>query len=208
MLEGAAEATLSGLRLRATPVDLDYAPRDGKPASAPIDVGREFELKDLTGPVRFDLDGALPRGWWLKSVTIDGVNAADEPVTFGASSQSRSGVEVVLSNDGAEISGQVAGATAQGGASIIVFGIAPERWFERSRHLKTARTDRNGRFTIGGLPPGEYWVAAVDGGFAPQDAAEWLRPNVLSALTTSARRVTVREGSRVSVELRRSQVSR
>ena len=129
-------------------------------------------------------------------------------MTFGASSQSRAGCEVVLSNGAAEVSGQVTGAATQGGASIVVFRIAPERWFERSRHLKTARTDRNGRFTIAGLPPGEYWVAAVDGGFAPQDAAEWLRPNVLSALTASARRVTVREGGRVSVELRRSQVSR
>ena len=50
VLEGAAEATVSGLTLRATPVDLDYAPRDGKPASAPIAVGREFELEGLTGP--------------------------------------------------------------------------------------------------------------------------------------------------------------
>jgi len=201
VLEGAA--SVSGVTLRATPVDLDYAPRDGKPASTAIGVGRDFELKGLTGSLRFDLDGHLPDGWWLKSVSIDGVNAADEPVTFGTSSQSRRGVEVVLSNDAAEISGQVTGATQGSGASIVVFPTAPERWYERSRYIKVTRADRNGRFTIGGLPPGEYWVAAPDAGFVSPDSGTSLRPDVLTALTASARRVTLREAGRVSVEVRK-----
>ncbi|HEX5109134.1 MAG TPA: carboxypeptidase regulatory-like domain-containing protein [Vicinamibacterales bacterium] len=208
VLEGATEAAMPGLTLRATPVDLDYAPREGKPASVPVRIGRDFELQGLTGPLRFDLEGRLPDGWWLKSITIDGINAADEPMTFGTSSQSRREVGVVLSNDAAEVSGQVTGAATQGsgGSSIVVFPVTSDRWVEGSRYMKVGRAGRNGRFTISGLPPGEYWVAAVDAGLAPEDAGEWLGPGVLSALTTGARRVTLREGSRVSVEVRRSQM--
>jgi hypothetical protein len=159
VLEGAAEATVSGLRCVPTPVDLDYAPRDGKPASTSIAVGRDFELTGLTGPLRFDLDGRLPDGWWLKSVTIDGVNAADEPVTFRRVQPIASRVEVVLSNDAAEVSGQVAGAATPGqrrvdrrisdraGAMVRAFALREggARRSERAFH------DRS-------LPPGEYWL--------------------------------------------------
>jgi hypothetical protein len=51
---------------------------------------------------------------------------------------------------------------------------------------------------VEGLPPGEYWVAAVD----RLEPDSWLTPDNLDALVPSAARVTVHEGQVVSTDLR------
>jgi hypothetical protein len=66
--------------------------------------------------------------------------------------------------------------------------------------VKQRRSDANGSFTIDGLPPGEYWVAAVD----RLEQGNWLTSENLDALVPVAARVTVREGQVLSTDLRLS----
>jgi hypothetical protein len=58
-----------------------------------------------------------------------------------------------------------------------------------------------GGVTVPSLPPGDYFVAAVDGLGADMDG-EWQNPDVLAALSTRAQRVTVGERQRATAELR------
>jgi hypothetical protein len=71
-------------------------------------------------------------------------------------------------------------------------------WFTGSRHLKRASSSSDGSFEVSGLPPGEYFVAAVDS-LAPGD---WQASNTLESLVQGATRVTVRENQVQDVTLR------
>jgi hypothetical protein len=71
-----------------------------------------------------------------------------------------------------------------------------------SRYLMLARANEDGAFSIVGVPPGEYWVAAVDE--IPGNAAfgEWQTPDVLSSLLPGARRLRVADTQPATTELR------
>jgi hypothetical protein len=147
-----------------------------------------FEINNLFGPTRFGL--AAPDGWYLKSVTIDGVNAADEPFTFDSITSNRSNVEVVVSNGAASVSGRVVNDRKEvlSDYSVIVFPTDSHRWYDRSRYMKLARSSQDGGFTVAGLPPGDYLVAAVDSIAGDVGFGDWQNPDVLVRLTPSARR--------------------
>ena len=78
-----------------------------------------------------------------------------------------------------------------------MFPVDRDRWYPGSRYVKSALAAEQGRFTIASLPPGDYWVAAVE---ALPDGA--LRdPGVLDALTATGRRVTLAAGERLAIDL-------
>jgi hypothetical protein len=52
------------------------------------------------------------------------------------------------------------------------------------------------------LPPGDYFVAAVDRRRASEDNGEWMNPELLDSLTPGASRITLAEGQKISVSPR------
>ena len=121
--------TLHSATLRAVPADPDYA--RSPPffdIDSPVSEEGAFAIAKLTGPMRFVLDA--PEGWFLKSVMIDGVNAADDPVTFSTATGSRSAVEVVVSSRGAEVSGRVSSSSRRDlSGLVVVFPTDDARWY-------------------------------------------------------------------------------
>jgi protocatechuate 3,4-dioxygenase beta subunit len=158
-----------------------------------------FEMTGLTGAVRFALHGAPP-GWHLESLAIDGVNAVEDPVTFGATLQTRD-VEAVLSKAGGEISGRVSGTrVSRAGAMVLVFPVDRSRWYDRSPFLRLATSDSEGRFSAAGLPAEEYLVVALPAGSVDL-MNEWGNPAVFSALAPSGRRVVLEKDGLAAVEV-------
>ena len=181
--------------------DPDYGPHDGLPRPWTVRLNDDwtFEITGLTGPVRFAAAAATPAGWWLESVYVDGVNAADQPVTFGAPDRSRSQVEIVFSSPAAEIAGRVLDERDEPirRYEVVVFPVDRARWDAGSRYIRTARPAAEARFSVPSLPPGDYWIAAVESlsDIAVRD------PEVLSRLIGAARRVTLSDGQRLTTEL-------
>jgi protocatechuate 3,4-dioxygenase beta subunit len=188
-------AANAAFTLNAVTADTDLGP--AMPAGIRPDGFGTFEVSGLVGPMRF-LPANVPTGWWLKSVMIDGVNAADMPVTFGSQQESKRNVEIVFSSVPTGISGRVRerGQDALTGAAVIAFSVDPSHWYAGSRHLKRS-TSIDGRFNVPSLPPGDYYVVAADS----IDAAQWQEPDVLQRLMPLATFVTVREGPPVSMDL-------
>jgi protocatechuate 3,4-dioxygenase beta subunit len=196
---GPPDAAVSNVRIDVLPADPDYftnavprpwvfvAKRDGT-----------FELGGLFGALRF-VTASTPAGWWLESVTIGGVNAADEPVTLAGPGDSRSGVEVVLSSDAAEVSGRVVDDRNEpiGTFAAVAFPVDRQRWYAGSRYVKSARPDGESRFRLLSLPPGDYWVAAI----AALPDAVLQDVDLLTRLSTVARRVTLSAGQRLVTDL-------
>ena len=189
------------LGLSVSPADPAYTPARSVYEGGFIDTDRRFEFTGLIGPGRFALEGA-PSGWWLESVTIDGIDVTDMPVTFGA--QDHRDVVAVIATNGGRVDGRVTG--PQGPSflrqSVAVFSIDESRWFYRSRHLRLARVAPDGRFSVSGLPPGEYWIAARETAFEEGAYTSWQHTDFLTGLIPGAQRIRLVDGDRTLVDLR------
>ncbi len=162
-----------------------------------------FRFRGLTSPTRFGLARA-PQGWWLKSVRIGAVNAAEEPAEFGLPEDSRDDVEIVLSATGATMTGRAGNGAATPAEPYTVIALAADRdaWFPGSSRVKTTTSTSDGSFVLPGVPPGDYLVAAIELSGIEPNAAGALEPAALAALASSAQRVTAGERETVRLDLR------
>ena len=132
------------------------------------------------------------------------LDITDTPFDFGVAAQTITGAEVVISNDAATISGHVTDAASVpvGNYSVVVFSTDRRTWSTGSRVLKLARPAEDGSFEVASLPPGEYWVAAIDPVEGNEVSGDWLTPESLEKLSFRARRVTLTERERHMTVLR------
>jgi hypothetical protein len=190
--------------IRSMPADFDRAPVMGQvPSRLSFNLDGTFRVSGLFGPTRFFVGGSGVE-WYLKSLVIDGVDVTDSPVDFGVTTQTVQGVEAVVSDAGGTIAGHVTDARSIPVAnySVIVFSTDRTKWFANSRFLKFGRPSQDGGFEVIGLPPGEYWVAAVDTIEGSQNFGEWQKPEVLESLAPRATRVVLAERERYMTVLR------
>lgn len=168
--------------------------------SGPIADGTPFTMTDLWGPTRVQF--ASPDDtWYLKSVVINGVDAADEPFDFGIDGRSFDDVEVIFSPAASSLAGRALDerGLAAGGASVVVFPVDPARWFAGSRWIKSVTTEEAGAFAVKGLPPGEYYAVAIE---RPERGATPVTPEFLQEVVVRASRVTAPAGSESTTTLR------
>jgi hypothetical protein len=200
IVEGVAELPFRALAIHASSADLDRGPRAGRgPSGLAVHDDGRFYLTGLHGPMRFSAT-SLPDGWYLKSVMIAGADVTDVPFDFGSIERTLEGAEIVLSTKGATIAGVATDGpnTRASNFVAVAFSTSRDTWFTGSRQVKQQRSTGDGSFRIEGLPPGDYWVAAVD----RLEPGNWLTPENLGALVPAAARVTVREGQALSTDLR------
>jgi len=141
---------------------------------------------------------AGPPGAVLKSVMLDGAEVADAGLDLTKATEVR-GVEVFLAPRASELTGDV---KSRDGAKVtdfvvVAFAQDRDRWKHQSRYYGGSRADASGQFRIRGLPPGDYFVAAVDS----IDVGQATDPEVLSALAAVAAKVTIGEGESKTVSL-------
>jgi hypothetical protein len=197
--EGPNEPRRRGLELTPTPADPDLAPFFGTPGSAEIHDDWTFEITDVSGPRRLSVMRA-PSGWALKYVLVNGIDATDAVMPFGAETQSLSDVEILLTSEITRITGSVRDSrgTPLASGSVIAFAEDRERWYQGSRFLSVSRPSQDGSFVIAGLPAGSYFVIAVD---RLPDGDAWQNPAFLGALTARATRVTLTDGQQLAVNV-------
>jgi len=200
IVEGVRRPALRTLTIHASPNDVDRAPAEGRGPDglALFDEGR-FTLSGLRGSMRL-VPGTLPSGWYLKSLTIGGIDATDASFDFGFSEHAFTDAEILLSPLGGTISGAVTQSARTRASSFVAlaFSTTRDRWFTGSQYVKQRSGGANGSFDIDGLAPGDYFVIALE----RLDSTDWQTPDVLESLAQSATRVTVAEGQIVSTELR------
>ena len=187
----------------AMPADFDYAPvMGGGPFGGSRVTKGTFTIPSLFGPTRFRVTGRPD--WYLRSVLINGMDVTDTPFDFGLAVQTVKGAEIVVSNAGGIVAGHVTDAKSAPvlDYAVVIFSTDRNKWFANSRFLKLGRPSQDGGFEVMGLPPGEYWVAAVDSIEGNQSFGEWEKPEVLEGLSARATRVTLTERKRSTVMLR------
>jgi hypothetical protein len=149
-----------------------------------------FEVSGLSDRQTFRM-GMLPEGWFLKSVTHEGIDMTDEGYEF-KSGQQISGVEIRLTERATTLTGAVQDARGAAVSDYTVVAFAAERakWGYQTRFVRSARPDQDGRFSIRALPPGDYLVVALE----YVETGQELDPEQLEKWRTHGTKVTLAEG--------------
>jgi hypothetical protein len=155
-----------------------------------------FELKGVIGSVVLSI-GTLTGDWTLKTVEHNGRNLADAPIDV-QHGETLNGVRVVLTNRPTHVRGGLLDDKQQPAeGTVVIFPEDTSRWREDSRTVRAARPDQKGEFSIKGLPPGKYLIAAVD---YVQDG-QWYDPEFLAELRPRAERLSLAEAESKRIDL-------
>jgi hypothetical protein len=132
-------------------------------------------------------------------VRLNGADVTDAGIDFKPN-EDISGVEVELTNKLTTISGLVRNSRGEVSKdyTTIVFAQDKEKWTGSTRYQSAGRPDQDGRFKISGLPPGEYYIIAVDR-VEPGQIGD---PDFLETVRSKATSLSLREGDTRTVDLR------
>jgi hypothetical protein len=201
--EGTADkpppAAFTGIRINLDPADgsqlqdASIAARAGRP-----DEDGQFRTFGVP-PGRYVLRVTTPGGWVLKGAFAGGVDITDTPFTLGT--RDLNDVVITFTDRPAKLSGIVRnGSNGDPDAVVVLFPPDSATWIGRGaypRRLRNARADKNGSYTIAGIPAGEYLIAAIHEDSVP----DWQNPAFMEKLARVARSVRVLEGDQQSQDL-------
>jgi protocatechuate 3,4-dioxygenase beta subunit len=190
-----APPDVTQFRVNAPPAD----PSDfGGNTQARVDRDGAFTLEGVAAGPRW-IRAQAPRGWMLKSVIVDGREVIDTPLEIRGA-QRVSGANLVFTDRLTEITGTL---TDQQGApltdfTVLAFPTDATFWRPQARQIATTRPDQRGQYQLRGLPPGEYFLAAIDAA----EQGEWYEPGFLELQRPAASRITLVEGETRTENLR------
>ena len=159
-----------------------------------------FTLRGIAGPQLIRVQ-ALPAGWALKSITLEGTDITDAPYDFKPG-VNVSGLVVTLTDRLSEITGNVRDARGQAVMDyvLVAFPEDAKLWGPQSRYVQTTRPNQNGTFSIKGLPPNRYLAAVVP---ALENGLQ-NDPAVLNLLRSRAHSFSLSEGQTLNLNLEMS----
>ena len=161
--------------------------------SVGVNPDMSFSASGLTERQTFRL-GAVPDGWFLKSVTHRGLDITDAGYEFKPG-EKVSGIQILLTRRATTLTGTVQGDRGDptGDYSVVAFSSDRSKWGYLTRFVRSARPDQDGRFTIRALPPDDYLVVAVE---YPLESGQEFDPEQLRVWEPVATKVPLGEGER------------
>lgn len=201
IVDPAAAQTLKSPMLRVTAQPLQFDNMMFGPNAGPVVVNDDltFELKARPGKMRIVLAGPIT-GWEVRAVRYRGVDVTDSGIEFRAN-EDVANIEVEITNRLSDVSGLVTNSrgTAVKDYSVVVFPQDRDKWTPNSRYMRTSRPDQDGRFKVNGLPPGAYYIVALD---YLDTSGDWSDPEALDRLHSKATTLSINEGETKSVDLK------
>ena len=175
-------------------------PADGGPdrATAEFDSQGAGTFRARIVPGRYFFVADTP--WFVVAVTYNGQDVSDTAVDVKGDAVS--GITVILSRESTRLSGTVqrAQGTAAGETSVFVFPVNRDNWsgagLTRRRLVRQITSDA-GAFEIRNLPPGEYFIVAIE----EQTPIDWPDPKTIEALSRLATRMTLTENEQRTMPL-------
>jgi hypothetical protein len=190
-MEGPQEADFSGSRIglreaEGMSYNAPYAAATADGAFTVEDVSRQRYMVEVT---------RLPTGAYVKSIRLGGQEIGDTGIDLSQASSAPS-LEILVSPSGATLEGVITAAGKPAAGSRVVLVPDPLR-AELALRRRIGIADQNGKFSIRGVPPGEYRLYAfADPLFDPMPD-----PGFLKSIENKAVKVSLREGDRKQVEV-------
>jgi hypothetical protein len=155
---------------------------------------------------RFTLTGVMPGRYLLrvstgalKSAMVGGQDILDFPLEL-TGDRSVTDAVITVTDQVSELTGALLDSTGKPAEGCTILAVSTDNRFWRpgSRRIAAARPGPDGRYTIRGLPPGSYQLAAVlDLEQGAQYDTEFLR-----SLARASVPVTIASGGKVTQDLR------
>jgi len=178
---GTPASVLPSLRVRAPSID---GSSFGDALTGVVQADGSFALRGvIQGAHQIVVDG-LPAPWRLRQVLYRGADVTDRVIDIATNEQVR-GVRVVITDAASVVDGVVHDRANRpaANAGVLVFPRLPLFRVPTSRRMRAVYTDPQGRFTISGLPAGEY-VAVASMAIDETDLARRDRLRALEPLGT------------------------
>jgi hypothetical protein len=172
---------------------------------AQVDPKGGFTFDGVT-PGRFRISATVPAApgsgpndrWTLKSVVVKGRDVLDFPFEIGPNETIGDAV-VTFTDATQEVSGSLLDPSGRPAPdyTIVVFP-ADQQYWGVARRIRTTRPGTDGKFTVTGLPAGEYRIAAVVD-IAPNEAND---PAFLEQLVAASYQFTLNEGEKKQQDMK------
>lgn len=158
-----------------------------------------FKYEGLGGPFLFRLIG-LPDGWYVRAVRLEDQDITDTPWDVPTGGRQIGGLTIVVTQRMARVAGTVADGRGKptAAAAVVVFPEEPELWLPYSRLIRVARPTPDGRFSIDGLPAGNYRAIARD----TVEEGQWEDRAFLESVRDEAVRFVLVEGGMEHLSLK------
>jgi hypothetical protein len=188
------------LSIMAAPVQADSMMFSGGRGPGRVGSDNAFVLKSGPGQVRLRVLG-LPKGWDVRTVRLRGVDVTDGGIEIKPN-EDVDGVDVELTNRLTSVIGLVTDAhgSAAKDCTALIFPQDQNLWTNPARYIKSGRPDQDSRFTIAGLPPGDYYAVALD----HLDLGKISDPEFLNAVRSGAKMFSLTEGETKPLDLKLS----
>jgi len=171
------------------------------PSGGTTDAAGKFSFLGVA-PDRFrlaySLNASWSRNWTLKSAVAAGKDVLDG----GLEVKPGTDVELVVTftDHPSELTGTLQDTSGRATPDyfIIVFAADEAFWTPASRRVRMIRPGNDGQFSVTGLPPGEYRVAAL----TDVVNGEWYNPTFLEGLLPASVKVAIIEGQKTTQNLK------
>ncbi len=179
----------------------------GSPTTV-VDNQGQFTIAGVT-PGRYRISGSAPSApmpgsaqpapWRLASAIVKGRDILDFPLDV-APGDEITGALVTFTDATQEINGSLQDASGRPAPdyTIVVFAADNRFWTPQSRRIRTVRPATDGKFSVTGLPPGAYRMAAVVD-LAPGDTND---PAFLEQLVPASFAITLGVGEKKTQDLK------
>ena len=198
---GPAELPKGSMRLSAPPTRGPVI----RPPAGNIRADGTFSIEGVA-PGRYTLSGYVPGEtgdrptWALKSVHAGGRDLLDAPMDVQPDTDIKDAV-VTFTNRVSGVSGSLVDQAGQPVPEfwILVFSTSTSHWWPGSRRVHDpVRPSADGRYQVIGLPPGEYYLAAI----RDFEEHEHATPEFLQQVVPGAIRIMIGEGERKTQDVR------
>jgi hypothetical protein len=158
-----------------------------------------FRLSGIGGPFYFRLYNA-PDDVMIDAVRFNERDLTDLPWDVPTGGRDLATLQIVLTGQIGIIDGTVTTFAGRptSDATVVVFPEDAAFWTPASRYIKATRPNPEGKFTIRGLPAGDYFIIARD--FIEE--GQWEDREFLESVRFDAQRVTLRRGGNETVALK------
>jgi len=174
--------------------------------SAKIDASGQFTFSGVT-PGRYRLMGNAPitgfsaaQGWQLESAITGGRDTLDTHLEI-APAENVSDLAVTFTDRSTELGGKLQDGSGNpvSDLMILVFSTDRAHWAPQSRRLRPpTQPGSDGLFRFTGLPPGDYFLAAV----TDLEQGDWGDPAFMEQVAAAAIRITLGEGEKKTQDIR------
>jgi hypothetical protein len=156
-----------------------------------------FEWKDVPPglySVQVSTTSEMP-DWFLKSVTAGGRDVLDSGFSVNGGATT---LDLVASANGAVAEGVASNQNDGPVADAVVVAVPEAHLRGRPERYRKTVTDQSGRFTLRGLPPGDYTLIAWES----VDGEAYYNPEFLKTYEGQGKALHLDEGRHVSVQLK------